>query len=59
MIARGKKTKWDDEMDAFLVEAVKEARANFWGGVAQRVQKKMGGRSDPKPDECQWRYLEL
>ncbi|MCJ1250488.1 hypothetical protein MMC30_007716 [Trapelia coarctata] len=59
MVARHKKTAWDDEMDVFLVEAVKEARANFWGTVAQRVREKMDGKKEPKPEECQGRYLEL
>ena len=46
-------------MDVFLVEAVREARANFWGTVAQRVREKGAGKKDPKPEECQRRYLEL
>lgn len=56
---RLKPTVWDDEMDVFLVEAVREARANFWGTVAQRVREKTAGKKDPKPEECQGRYLEL
>lgn len=56
---RLKPTVWDDEMDVFLVEAVREARANFWGTVAQRVREKAAGKKDPKPEECQGRYLEL
>lgn len=59
MIARGKRTSWDDELDVFLVEAVKEARDNFWGTVAQRMREKTDGKKEPKPEECQGRYLDL
>ena len=54
-----KKAIWDDEMDMFLVEAVQETRAEFWGTVARRVREKTEGKREVKPEECQGRYFEL